>query len=727
MKKWFSLFTLILLFLPIGAEENRTSQSDELIHIRQNYIQALMTSDSETESLIQSLTTVTPEKEISDQAVSELHQRYPFNLEKMEEYLQTINADGSWKDIDYLDQKRSGWEPKIHAERILELAKLYTSPATPYHHSEKVAASIHRALKFWFTTSPVCLNWWYNQIGLPKTMGEAFIVLGDLLTEEEKAAGIKIMENSKIGMTGQNKVWLAGNVLIRGLLQNNFDIVKNARDTIFSEIVTNRSEGLKSDWSFHQHGPQQQFGNYGLSFLSGMSFYSGLFVGTSLTLDNKQLAILSSFVSDGYRWILWHGYLDVNALDRQLFHNAQIHKAFTVAFSAVQLSKSGLRACKEAATNILKENYPPNATKSTFTGEKHFWESDLTIHRRPRWMASVKMASDRVIGTELVNEDNLRGFYMGDGATYIYVNGDDYLNVFPFWDWRKIPGITSYESELPIPRLGKDRSRNKSSFVGGVTDGTWGMTTMDLNRDGLQAHKSWIFTDKFVLCLGSGIQTDSGLVVTTSIEQRVKRGDLYHLDKNQWNVVDSKKTFIGKDQRFFHDKTGYIVLESGKCVATAEKRTGQWSDFMGMYRPETVEGEVTSLHLDHGFSPKAGTYQYVIIPATDKETTAAFDLSSLRIIRNDNIAQAVSLPKEKTCWVTVRQPVKLKLASGLNFSTKTVGIYMIRQTEDGYQLWYADPTHSLSRASAGINGKSVDIALPSGDMSGKSISVKISK
>ena len=66
-------------------------------------------------------------------------------------------------------------------------------------------------------------------------------------------------------------------------------------------------------------------------------------------------------------------------------------------------------------------------------------------------MASVKMASKRVIGTELVNEDNLKGFYMGDGATYIYRNGDEYLNVFPFWDWRKVPGITSYESDAPIP------------------------------------------------------------------------------------------------------------------------------------------------------------------------------------------------------------------------------------------------------------------------------------
>ena len=76
------------------------------------------------------------------------------------------------------------------------------------------------------------------------------------------------MKASEFGRTGQNKVWLAGNVMTRALLQNDRQLVKAARDTIASEIFVGREEGIKSDWSFHQHGPQQQFGNYGMSFLS---------------------------------------------------------------------------------------------------------------------------------------------------------------------------------------------------------------------------------------------------------------------------------------------------------------------------------------------------------------------------------------------------------------------------------------------------------------------------
>jgi len=60
---------------------------------------------------------------------------------------------------------------------------------------------------------------------------------------------------------------------------------------------------------------------------------------------------------------------------------------------------------------VIDRNSTSSQVPNTFTGNKHFCESDYTIHRTPAWMASVRMASERVIGTELVNEDNLKGYY----------------------------------------------------------------------------------------------------------------------------------------------------------------------------------------------------------------------------------------------------------------------------------------------------------------------------
>lgn len=664
-------FTLFLIaFLSLSACI-KASEKDELQRIRENYIRSLVTFNEEPADLIAILAAIPPETEISDQVVAELHQRYPFNVEKITSYIHALQPDGSWKDINYEDKMRSGWEPKLHAERILEMTKLYCSKQTTYYQSAWIEEAIHKALNFWFTTKPVCLNWWQNQIGVPKTLGGAFILFEDKLSAKEKEGAIEVMENAKFGMTGQNKVWLAGNVMIRGLLQNDYPLVKEARDIIASEIVTGQVEGIKEDWSFHQHGPQQQFGNYGLAFISGMSFFSGIFSGTSLCFNEEQSNILHSLIEEGYRWIIWNGYMDISALDRQLYHNAQIHKALALEFSSAPAPRR------------------PHGTLAPAPRRyKHFDQSDYTIYRSSQWMASVKMASNRVIGTELVNEDNLKGYYMADGATYFYIRGDEYLNDFPFWDWRKVPGITAYEDTAPLPRAKKNKNRNETDFVGGVTNGRLGLTTMELNRDGLHARKSWIFTDDYVLCLGSRIQSDSTLAVTTSIDQRGKRSELYYLNGKQWESIENEKLFNAGNLRFFHDNTGYILLDKTPCTAQSEKRSGQWHDFMGMYRPKMEEKEMISLHLNHGTKPTRASYRYIVLPAASREETATFNTSFIQIIKDDQTAQAVYLPKENTLFIVAYAPTTLKLKSGFRFEAKERGLYLIDTSGNSSEIYF---------------------------------------
>lgn len=653
----------------------RASEGDGIMQIKENYKSILIPSYENPDSLLADLVKIKPETEMSDQAVVELHQRYPFDLRKIEAYLARQAKDGAWSDINYADTKRSGWEPKLHAERVLELSKLYYSPATPYFRSERIRRAIHLALKYWFAEKPVCLNWWYNQIGVPKTLGAAFVLLEEELDSAEKAAAIEVMRNAGFGMTGQNKVWLAGNVLVRALLQDDEELARAARDTIASEIVLGRKEGIKDDWSFHQHGSQQQFGNYGLSFVSGMSFFHRLFRGTAYEFGRAELDILASLVNEGYRWIIWNRHMDVSSLGRQLFHHAQLHKAYSLAFAAADLDLSGF----------------PAAGGNTPVGHKHFDDSDYTVHRSVGWMASVKMASERVIGTELINEDNLKGYYMADGATYYYVRGDEYLDVFPFWDWRKIPGITAYEDTDSIPVVRGGRGRNATCRVGGLTAGSCGMTAMELDRDGLKAYKAWLFTDCYVLCLGGDIRSDSALNVTTSVEQRMARGGLYVLDGGAWKEVRGDRSFAQDDLRFFHDRTGYVVWGGTPCVAQAERRVGRWCDFMKMYRPATVEGEVVSLHLSHGIRPVQGGYRYLVLPASSRDAVSGFDAGSVRVIRNDSSAQVVQAAGAgKGYWIAAYERLALDI-DGERFVPEVPGIYYVEKTVQGLAVCRKSP------------------------------------
>jgi chondroitin AC lyase len=340
-------------------------------------------------------------------------------------------------------------------------------------------------------------------------------------------------------------------------------------------------------------------------------------------------------------------------------------------------------------------------------------------------MASIKMASDRIIGTEMMNGDNMKGYYMADGATYIYKDGKEYLDIFPLWDWRKLPGVTAFEDNAPMPLIKSYQPRNKGTFVGAVSDEKQGMTVMELDRAGVKAHKAWVCTDDFILCLGAGIQADSNLVVTTSIEQCHKNGELLSWENARWNVVNTKQSAKGKEQRYFHNNTGYIVWgNTHEVVAETAERTGSWYDVMQMYHPEETHGEVTAIYLTHGVAPKQGTYQYLILPGMDKENVAVFNLSDIQILRNDATVQAVYSEGNTTCWVAAYQPVQLIVSMDLILNIQTPGIYMIRKNESGrYVINYADPTQQRNVAELELNHKKVRISLPEGKEKGKTTSI----
>lgn len=680
-------------------------ESDQvcLKQIRENYIQVLISSDKEKSDYLDLLSEIPVEKEISDQNIVELYQRFLTRPEEVRQWMATLQADGSWADINYKDRKRSGWEPKKHVERILGLAKFFYASAGnhPEIDRDSLLTVIHQALNFWFKRDFSCLNWWYNQIGVPRTLGGAFLLLWEELSPEEREAAIREMKYSKFGMTGQNKVWLAGNVLMRGLLEEDYTLVKDARENIFSEIVLGKPEGIKSDWSFHQHGPQQQMGNYGLSFLSNMCLYVEIFAHTPLAMSEQQREVLFSFFKEGYQWFVWRGRMDVNALNRQLFHNADIHKAYTLLFAVHSLMKGSNAKQAKEIREFIRCNFLKPGMKNRWIGNKVFWDSDETVHRTSRWMASVKMASDRVIGTELVNEDNKLGYYLGDGAMYVYTDGNPYHNVFPCWDWRKIPGITCVESVDPIPTHYGTQARNHSRFVGGVTNGKTGITAMELNRDGVYAHKAWIFTDHFVLCLGSGIRGEQQ-ALTTSMEQALKSGDLLVKNNQNWEKVSQEYRSAGQDVRFYHGNTGYIVLQADTCVGKVENRSGQWYDVMGMYKQQQVQTEVTTLYLKHQGGEDAN-YQYIVLPAVSEKQVAKFDETKIQVISNTRERQAVVIGG--MCYVVAYQPGEIILPDGKKFEIETPGLYLCDWKHKNGNIRALDPTRSYQQMKMNWKGK----------------------
>ena len=67
-----------------------------------------------------------------------------------------------------------------------------------------------------------------------------------------------------------------------------------------------------------------------------------------------------------------------------------------------------------------------------------------------------------------------------------------------------------------MPVMRSARQNNRSGNVGGLGDGRQGMTAMELDRDGLKGVKAWLFAEKFVVCLGAAVRSDSGCLSTAA-------------------------------------------------------------------------------------------------------------------------------------------------------------------------------------------------------------------
>lgn len=704
-------FLIVLLFVSISD----MFPNSEISVVKQNFLKIYL-DDVTGSSLMRELVQHQPGFIISDRVVMELQQRVPFDRDRIERYIKNLSKDGSWTDINYNDTKRSGWDPRLHPERILEMVKAFMSPGVEYYKSPALEKTIHSAMDYWFKAGLKCSNWYYNEIGVPRTLGTAFILFDEYLTADERVNAVRAMENSKFGMTGQNKVWLAGNVMMRAVLQNDFNLVKQARDIIVSEITKGGTEGIKDDWSFHQHGPQQQFGNYGLAYIYTMSLFSGIFADTSLAFDSRQLEILSNFISDGYQWIIWNGKMDISAMGRQLFDSAPVHKAMSSAFAANSIGG-------ESASQFMDNCFTP---ENNFTGHKHFWQSDYTITRRHDWMASLKMASQRVIGVEALNGDNMRGYYMADGAMYIYKDGTEYLDIFPLWDWRRLPGITAYMDDSPLPMpCKKDKYSNRSNFVGGLSDGINGISAMQLRRDGLKADKFWLFADSAIVCLGAGITSDSTLQISTSVEQSWHKGKVLVFQGDKKFEFNDRTSVQSSNLRILHNGIAYIFPNDGaECTVEVARKSGNWHNIMQTYSDKKSSGSVFSIYMTHGTAPYNASYQYIIMPEATAATLKSFNPDSYKVIRNDKEVQAVM--HNDVCWVSVKSPSELKVSSGADMNFLTPGLYRISLKDGGVtSVMYSDPTCQLDTVSFLINNEKKLSSLPQGIMKGTEVKLTI--
>jgi len=637
-----------------------------------------------------------------------------------ESVMKSQKEDGSWADVDYDNKDVAAWAPAKHIDRVKQMAAAYAKNGNPYFHSAKMLEGVEKGLTFWYARKPRSNNWWHNDIGQQLQLERILVLVEHDLPPDLLQTGMTYFKDlSKPSTaTGENLVWFAGEYLTHGLLAKNEAEISGAVKVIEDTIVITDKEGIQIDYSFHQHGAQLYNGGYGYGLLQDSSMYAFFVAGTRFAFLQDKIDLLSTYCLAGCRWMMRGPMFDYGANGRGLVRKASL-PALGASFPGKYCDQLAvLNPSHKAEYDAIKAAMLGTGEPWTVLGNKQFWRSDFMVEQTKDLYFSVKMNSSRTVGIETINGENLKGYLLPFGLTYIAPTGKEYFNIFPVWDWAHLPGVTAPTVVPPI----KNNFHQPNDFVGGVSDGKNGACAMKLDLDLVHAHKAWFFVGDSVVALGVGISSTSDQPVDTTLNQTLLNGPV---------VVDGKTVEAGEHELngvswVLHNGIGYLFPTKSDVVMHNTTQTGSWQSISSSVAPGDVSEKVFSLWVNHGVKPTTGSYAYVVVPGADTKKLAAFaEKVPVEILANTTDVQEVRNDALGVWQAIFYSPGKVTLRPGLTLQVDQPCMVQVTEGKGGSKVALASPM-SGGAVHVSVGSQQVSFDLPTGPMAGSSQTKEIS-
>ncbi|CAA0202836.1 Chondroitinase-AC precursor containing a C-terminal secretion signal, family PL8_3 [Tenacibaculum maritimum] len=651
--------------------------------------------------------------------------------------LSTMKTDGSWTGIDYTDTSGTLWAPFEHLKKLKKLAIAYTLSRSKHYQSATLFPKIEESLKYWGNYTTKSTNWWWNEIASPKELGVILILLRDGASKIPSAVETPLLTQMGSGRTpdkeglGANKIDIATHYVYRGVLTQDATVLKTGVDEAFLSIaLTDDEEGLQHDYSFRQHGPQMAIFSYGAVFLKEELSAIGLLQGTGYALPQARLSILIGYARNAVLKIFRGKYADFSTVGRGISReNATKGTSFVKTIEKLKALDPANAAEYEAAIERLKGTQ--GADYMVSCDHTQFWRSDYTVHSRDKYSFSVRTSSTRVEKTEHGNKENLKGIYLADGGSAIRVDGDEYDNIFPVWDWNKVPGITVPElATLTLPAqwgvLGK------STFTGGVSDGKYGATAYKQEEYDTPAKKGWFFFDDEVVCLGAEISSTVTESVSSTVNQSLLKGDVT-VSENGSTTMVSKGTHSKTGVNWIlHNKIGYVFPQGGNIKLSNQSQSGTWKSINAARSGAAVSKEVFKLWIDHGKTPTDGSYVYIVVPDTaDASAMQSYNQNNIVIEENTGNIQAV-----KHTGLDMLQVIFYEAGTynknGITIKVDQPCIMLLKKISTAsVEVHVADPTQKVTTINASMEFpmiatlRSLQFTMPTNSLAGSSTSLTL--
>ena len=635
---------------------------------------------------------------------------------RTKEYLGLLDDQGAFKDIDYASRAQTVWKPANHLTRMKSMVVSYVAPDSKFYADDKLYEVIIKMFNHWYVSNPQSTNWWYHEIGWAQPMGLNLSLMRKGKRQVPKELEGRILDRMKAVSkgpnqkgsqgTGANKMDIALQWIYRSCLQEDQASLKFAIDQFFYPIQFNSGQGIQSDYSYLQHDMQLYTGGYGASVLTAYFKVAFYLEGTPYA-DEEKNKLISKFVRYGYIPAVRGDEMLYNAVGRGITRpNGTNRSNFSEQLDKLmKLDPAHQEEYHQAIKRMKKEVAPDYALKPF---HRHYWRADHTIHQRADYTMDVRMASTRTFRCENGNGDNLRGYFITEGGTGIVRRGDEYVGIYPVWDWSSLPGTTTPAlEEVPVPR--QWAQRGQSTFAGGVSDGVYGVTTYQMTDKNFNIHttakKSWFFFDNEVVCMGSDIQSSNPSPIHTTVNQCLLNGDVTVLteDASSEEIVSYGSMHNYQNLRCVnHDSISYYFPEDRHIYLRNAVQQGNMNH-IASYNPDTttIKKDVFKLGVDHGRNPQKGSYLYYIVPSVASASATSKKIDKLQLINNDTI-QAVYNRSLNQLGIVFHKKGCLQM-KGIEVESTTPCVLLFTQTNTKHvKVYVADPSYSLKSTTLSV-------------------------
>ncbi len=328
-------------------------------------------------------------------------------------------------------------------------------------------------------------------------------------------------------------------------------------------------------------------------------------------------------------------------------------------FAAVPIKNAlkNLGLANPVDTDLVKAyNYVYGADSQTVsygneTSPNGFWQvnfANLGVYRQDNWVADIKGFNKYFYGSEIYATENRYGRYQSYGAIEVLYKGgygNSKLNING-WDWNKTPGATTKQlswNDLKAATSRQDEltdsnfaaslrfGTKNNYYIDEKIEGTFGVFGMDFAQKknspthdtSFKFKKSVFCFDGKLICLGSNIQSATGLITTNLFQNYLTSTSLPTTENNvAVTAFPYNNTLSGVSNNWLLDAagTGYFVKNGNSIVVDRKNQDSPSETGNGTL----TNGNFASAYISHGTAPSNDGYEYVIIPQTTATDMVAF-------------------------------------------------------------------------------------------------------